>query len=292
MSRVWMSGEYLPEEEAKVSVFDRGFTLGDGLFETVFAHNGIPEFFHLHFRRMSLASDRLKIKLDKSEAELRAIIRRLCLANELEEASIRLTLTRGVGSGGINIGPESPGHLIITAQPFSLASRQQDGKGLKMCFSQYSSAQASGLDPAIKSTNYLVNIMAKHEAELNGFDDAIFLGANGCIAESTTASIFFVQGDTLYTPHLDSGILPGITRQVYIENILSHGFDFEERQIMPNELSEMGEVFLTSSLRGGRSVVSIHENEYEINGKWSQKLRKLYHEAAKKDYLRQSAQLN
>lgn len=286
MQQAWLAGEFVPETEAKISIFDRGVVIGDGVFETVFAEKGIPEFFNFHFERLHSACQKLKIGLDLNEQQLRDVIGKLCHKNNLVKAAVRITLTRGLGKPGLDIDPFAPGNLIITARPTPPGTRELDTSGLRLDISKYTTHQANGLDHSIKSTNYLVNIMAKHEAVEAGYDDAIFLSDKGSIAETTTASIFFVREGVIYTPSLDSGILPGITRRVFLENIRKQGLQLEERIIMPNEISEMEEVFITSSLRGAKSVVQIQDFEYPLEGKWTQELRNGYFEAAKTDHMR------
>lgn len=283
MKFAWVAGQYVPEEEAKISIFDRGVVIGDGVFETVFATQGIPEFFDLHYNRLEKACKKLKLGLEVSEKQFREIIQELCGRNTLDKAAIRITLTRGLGLPGLDIEPNAPANIFVTARPIAKGLRASEETPVTLCYSQYSSHQASGLDPSIKSTNYLVNIMAKHEAAEKGFDDALFLGAHGSIAEVTTASIFFVRDNTIITPSFEAGILPGITRQIFLENIKEAGLDIEERLIMPNEVTEMDEAFITSSLRGAKSISKIEDTEIPKGSEMTEFLKNKYFEAAKRD---------
>ena len=283
MKYAWIEGEYLPEEDAKISIFDRGVVIGDGVFETVLAENGIPEFFHQHFDRFEIACKKLKLLVPLDEREFREIILTLCAKNNLNQAAVRITYTRGIGLPGLDIEPKQKGNLFITAKEVSPALRNDHSKGVAIQISQYTSHQANALDPCIKSTNYLVNIMAKHEAVVSGFDDALFLNEKKEVAEFTTASLFAVIEGKLHTPPLAAAILPGITRSVFIQNAQLLGMELVEEPLSLNNLYQADEIFMTSSLRGSKSVDKIEKVNFKIEGKWTKALRAAYFKSAKVD---------
>jgi len=212
----YVNGKIVPADKAVVSVFDRGLVLGDGLFETVRAWNGHPQFFGLHYLRLSKSAKRLRIRLDMDEAGLARLIKTLCAKSGLADAVVRITLTRGRYLGGLAIDPSLPPTLIVTVAEVSGLPEALYERGVKVAISTINKAAASGLDSAIKSTNYLANIFAKAEADRKGAYEAILLGPHGEIAELSTSSFFCVAKGKVLTPPIATGILPGITRQVLL----------------------------------------------------------------------------
>lgn len=255
----YVNGSIVPAEKAVVSVFDRGLVLGDGLFETVRAWNGHPQFFDLHYRRLAKSAKRLRIHLPMDAKSLKAVVNRLCSKSRLADAVVRITLTRGRYLGGLAIDPSLPPTLIITVAPVSGLPEDLYGKGVKVAISDINKAAASGLDSAIKSTNYLANIFAKAQADRKGAYEAILLGPRGEIAELSTSSFFCVAGGKVLTPPIDTGILPGITRQVLLRILKREKIPHGEAALFPQEAGRMQEAFLCSSVRGPLPISHIEK---------------------------------
>jgi branched-chain amino acid aminotransferase len=253
----YVNGRILPEGKAVVSVFDRGLVLGDGLFETVRAMRGNPQFFPLHYHRLFKSAKRLRIRLEKSESELRELVQTLCRKSRLDDAVVRITLTRGRYQGGLAIDKTIPPSLIITVTAVSGLPPKLYADGVKVAISTINKAAASGLDSAIKSTNYLANIFAKAQADSKGCYEAILLGPNGEIAELSTSSFFCVAEGQVLTPPIGTGILPGITRQVLLRILKREGMTHREVALFPAEIPRMSEAFLCSSVRGPLAIRSI-----------------------------------
>ncbi len=256
----------MPAEQATVSVFDRGLVLGDGLFETVRAWDGRPQFFALHFRRLAKSAKRLRIQLPMDAAGLERLIKKLCAKSRLADAVVRITLTRGRYLGGLAIDPTLPPTLIVTVAPVSGLPTQLYAKGVKVAISTINKAAASGLDSAIKSTNYLANIFAKAQADRKGAYEAILLGPRGEIAELSTSSFFCVSGGKVLTPPIATGILPGITRQVLLRILKREKIPHAEAALFPKDVARMQEAFLCSSIRGPLPITRI-ESERVGGGK-------------------------
>ncbi len=161
----YVNGKVTPASRAVIPVFDRGLVLGDGLFETLRVREGRPEFLDLHYRRWTQSARRLRLRVPVSETELRGILARLCRKSRLDDAVARITLTRGLYLGGLSIDPKIPPTLIVTVTPVSETPSALYERGVKVAISGINKAAASGLDPGIKSTNYLANIFAKAEAD-------------------------------------------------------------------------------------------------------------------------------
>jgi branched-chain amino acid aminotransferase len=273
----WVNGRIVKAESASVSIFDRGLVLGDGLFETLRARGGRPEFLKLHYARLVRSARRLRIRVPVDLESLRKIIATLCRKNKAEgitsDVAVRITLTRGRYFGGLSIDPTIPPTLIITATPVSELAPELLKRGVKVAISSINKAAASGLDPRVKSINYLANIFAKAEGDARGCYEAILLGARGEIAELSTSSFFCVfhenGRDVAVTPPIGSegtGILPGITRQVLLRELKRAKMPYREGEIFPADIPRMTEAFLCSSVRGPVPITRIEKQKIG-NGK-------------------------
>lgn len=261
----WVNGRVVRADKASISVFDRGLVLGDGLFETLRARGGKPEFLHLHYRRLTRSARRLRIAVPVTEDALKDIIATLCRKSRMDDVAVRITLTRGQYFGGLSIDPSVAPSLIVTVTPVPPAPAERRTRGVKVAISSINKAAASGLDPGVKSINYLANIFAKAEGDARGAYEAILLGARGEIAELSTSSFFCVlreQGrDVVVTPPIDTGILPGITRQVLIREMKRARIPFREGEILPRDSARMSEAFLCSSVRGPVPITKIEQTK-------------------------------
>lgn len=276
-------------DKASVSVFDRGLVLGDGLFETLRARGGKPEFLKLHYARLLRSARRLRIRVPVDEAALRGIIATLCRKNKAkgksEDFAVRITLTRGRYFGGLSIDPAVPPTLIITATRVSELAPEILSRGVKVAISSINKAAASGLDPRVKSINYLANIFAKAEGDARGCYEAILLGARGEIAELSTSSFFAVfrenGRDVAVTPPIGTGILPGITRQVLLRELKRARLPFREGDVFPADIPRMTEAFLCSSVRGPVPITRIEKQRIGTGkpGPVFAKLKALYSKA-------------
>jgi branched-chain amino acid aminotransferase len=283
MEYAYVNGKYTPANKATVSIFDRGLVLGDGLFETLKAIEGKPEFFKEHYQRLSRSAKRLKIKVPTDEKTMLQIVQRLCKKSGFLKkgcaTAIRITLTRGVYKGALSLEKEMKPTLIITARlvpPVATGDKSIYKKGVRVIVSSVSKAAASGLDPSVKTTNYLANIFAKAEADQRKAYEAILLGAKGDIAELSTANFFGFRKGVLYTPPLEVGILPGITRQQILLIGKKMGCPVVEKPIKIGDVTKLEEAFLTSSIRGVVPIVKVDKTIIgagkvgEQTQKWSQ----------------------
>jgi branched-chain amino acid aminotransferase len=281
----YVNGRILPAEKAVVSVFDRGLVLGDGLFETVRAWDGRPQFFDLHYRRLAKSAKRLRIRLPMDAAGLERLVKRLCARSGLADAVVRIPLTRGRYLGGLAIDPSLPPTLIVTVAPVSGLPPGLYSRGVKVAISSINKAAASGLDSSIKSTNYLANIFAKAQADRKRAFEAILLGPRGEIAELSTSSFFCVAGGKVLTPPIGIGILPGITRQVLLRILKREKIPHAESSLFPRDVPRMQEAFLCSSIRGPLPITRI-ENARIGDGKPGpvfRRLRELYDRECARD---------
>jgi branched-chain amino acid aminotransferase len=274
----YVNGHIVPADRASVSVFDRGLVLGDGLFETLRAVDGSPQFLNRHWLRLTRSAKRLRIAVPMTQKALGDIIAQLTRRSRLSDAAVRITLTRGRYLGGLAIDPKITPSLIVTVMPVTGLDETLYQKGVRVAISGINKAAASGLDASIKSTNYLANIFAKAEADKKKCYEAILLGPKGEIAELTTASFFVVRDGVVLTPPIDLGILPGITREVLLGIMRKQKIAFRETALFPKDLVHVSEAFLTSSVRGVVPIVRVEKQKIGSGkpGEIFTRLRELY----------------
>lgn len=242
---VYFNGSLMPLSQARLSPLDYGFLYGYGLFETMRAYSG--RIFHLkkHLARLSRSAKLLGIDLE-SIPDLEKALYNTLQANNLSHARIRLTLSGGEGEPVPDLFIRAPTVLIV-ARSYTPYPRQVYEQGFKAIVSRIRRNTQSPAS-AIKSLNYLDNLLARQEAKLAGADEAILLNEHGFLAEGSMSNIFLVSDNALLTPSEDSGILLGITREVVLELAPSLDIKTTERKIALKELLQADEAFFTNSL--------------------------------------------
>ena len=252
---VCLNGDIVERDAAMIGAFDRSFLYGDGLFETGRAYAGVPFMLSEHLARMADSADELGIVMPAA-GDIATVVVRLIEMNELADAYVRITLSRGTHKG--KLVPDEPPQptLLIEARelhpyPAGMAER---GAAVIVSSSVHNSAS---LVSRHKTTSYLANILAKREAEERGADEAILLDHTGHVAEGTVSNVFCVRGGRLLTPPLEMNILPGITRQCVLGLARNAGIEVEEAPFCAAALQSAGEVFLTNSLMEVMPVGSI-----------------------------------
>ncbi|MBI3416444.1 MAG: aminotransferase class IV [Verrucomicrobia bacterium] len=242
---VFLNGEFVPEERAVVSVFDRSFLYGDGLFETMRICEGVPFRWAQHLARLQRGAEFLKIQIPFSPMELQEHASSLIRQNAMRNGILRLTLSRGIGQRGYTTrGADSP-TLVMTLHPapnLSSASWQR----WKLITS---SLRVAARDPIanFKTCNKLAPILARAEAEAAGADEALLVNTDGLVAEGASSNVFWIQAGVVFTPPLAAGALAGVTRALVIELGESLGVSVREQTIPPVELPDADGVFLSLS---------------------------------------------
>lgn len=244
---IYINGDFVPESEACVSVFDRGFLYGDGVFETMRSYGG--RIFRLgdHVRRLKQSADIIGLRLMQTHERLSDICCQSLERNGLADAILRISVTRGVSAGGIGISRAAEPTIVAFARPPTPLPADAYTGGVSAKIVSTVRNTAAAIDSRIKSMNFLNHILARAEAESVGAYEAIMLNSSGHVAEASTANIFFAKGEGLITPRLDCDILPGITRATVLELAGELGIIREERRIEPSELAAFSECFLTNS---------------------------------------------
>ena len=254
---IFMNDRLVPEDEARVSVFDHGLLYGDGVFEGLRSYSGRVFRLDAHIDRLwaSARAICLEIPMTK-EAVAQAVIDTLA-ANKLTDGYIRLVVTRGAGSLGLDPNRTKNPQVIVIADTISLYPAEFYSNGLKIVTAATQRVQSAALSPRIKSLNYLNNIMAKLEGLRAGCVEALMLNHKGEVAECTGDNVFVVRGGRLLTPPPDAGILEGITRGAVMELAVAAGIDCRETTLVRHDLYTAEECFLTGTAAEVIPVVEI-----------------------------------
>ncbi len=234
--KIFINGKYFTEKTATVSVFDHGLLYGDGIFEGIRAYNGRVFKLKEHIERLYHSAKALLLEIPMTpEAMMKAVVE-TCRKNRLRDCYIRLLVTRGPGSLGLNPKRCTNPQVIIIADKIQLYPPVMYTRGLDIVTVPTTRNLTNAVNPAIKSLNYLNNILAKIEANNAGVEEAVMLNAQGFVAECTGDNIFIIKKDELLTPPLSAGALYGITRGVVMELGRAAGLRVREadRRMFPN----------------------------------------------------------
>ena len=260
MPRIWFNGALVASEHATISVLDRGLLSGHGLFETLRAYNGEPWAATDHYVRLAQGAEWIDLPLP-SEETVTSALRETLRVNELHDAGVRVTITRGTGP----IDPQSeadsdPNMFVLAWQLRDYTALHADGAVI-VTFAHGARALAH-----VKSTSYAMSVAGRVYAKRAGADDALFT-SGGRVLEATGSNLFAAWGDRLVTPPLDEGILPGVTRHHVIEVAREIGFDVDTAPLRVDELETADEVVLTSSLREvyrARSIDGVQMRDADV----------------------------
>lgn len=245
--KVYIDGKFLDEKNAKVSVFDHGLLYGDGVFEGIRAYNGRVFKLAEHIERLYWSAKAILLTIPITPEEMTRAVVDTCRRNKLRDGYIRLVVTRGVGTLGLNPNRCKRASVIIIAGKLQLYPVEYYEKGLDIVTVATTRMLPNSVNPAIKSLNYLNNILAKIEANTAGVEEAIMLNSEGFVAECTGDNIFIVQKGRLMTPPLSAGALYGITRNTVIDCAHELGVPVTEPNLTRYDLFTADECFLTGT---------------------------------------------
>ena len=281
--KVYINGKFYSEKNAKISVFDHGLLYGDGVFEGIRAYHGRVFKLKEHIDRLFYSAKAILLEIPMSHQELMDATVETCRKNNIKDGYIRLVVTRGAGTLGLNPNRCSNPEVIIIADTIQLYPTSLYKKGMEIVTVATTRNHHNAVNPAIKSLNYLNNILAKIEANTAGYEEAIMLNSEGFVAECTGDNLFIIKGDQMYTPALSSGALHGITRQTSIDLVSELGIATSEPNLTRYDLYNADECFLTGT--GAEIVPVVKIDERKIgNGKpglITKKLVKAYKELTK-----------
>lgn len=245
---VFLNGQFVPEEQATVSVFDRSFLYGDGLFETMRVANGKPFRWWDHMERLRTGGDFLGIKIPFGCKSLEKFAAKLITQNKMPDALLRLTVSRGVGPRGYSPKGADKPVLVMTLHPAPGAPVSGPARW-KLVTASFRLPAGENL-AHFKTANKLAQVLARAEADAANADEALLCNTEGFVVEGASSNLFWIEGDTVCTPPLASGILAGVTRALTLELCQQLGVPFAERQITPDGLRGASGVFLTLSSLG------------------------------------------
>jgi branched-chain amino acid aminotransferase len=261
---VFLNDRFLEaNERATVSLFDRGYLVGDGCFETLRTYRGAPFRLDAHLERLAHSLDVLQIELNQTMPELRALVLEAVARSGLQDANLRVTVSRGEGPSALSlVGADSPTLSIVVRELWPFPSEAYSG-GIESMIVTPRKIPAECIDPAVKSNNYLPSILARRELDARGMLEGVMLAVEGHVCSGTSGNVFMVKNAVLSTPSLDSPCLPGITRAAIIECAASWRMVVRERRITVEELLDADEVFLTNSVIECLPVASLDGHRFD-----------------------------
>ncbi len=245
--KIYIDGKYYDERKAMVSVFDHGLLYGDGIFEGIRAYNGRVFKLNEHVDRLFFSAKAILLSIPLGRQEMMEAIVETCRQNKVREGYIRLVVTRGAGTLGLNPNLCKNPSIIIIAGKIQLYPPELYEQGMEIVTVPTVRNLHSAVNPAIKSLNYLNNILAKIEALNAGCQEAVMLNAEGFVAECTGDNIFIVRERQLLTPPLSAGTLHGITRRVVMDMAVESGLLVSEPNLTRYDLFNADECFLTGT---------------------------------------------
>ena len=245
--KIYINGQIVPQEDAKISVFDHGLLYGDGVFEGIRAYNGKIFTLDEHLDRLYDSATAISLKIPITKDEMADAIKQTMKANNLTDSYIRLVVTRGVGKLGLDPNKCATPQIIIITDTIELYPKALYEKGLDIVTVTTIRNHFSALDPKIKSLNYLNNILAKIESIQAGAGEALMLNKDGYVAECAGDNIFIFKNNKLLTPPSSAGILVGITRNVVMKLATEMGVQVKEELMTRYDLYIAEECFLTGT---------------------------------------------
>jgi branched-chain amino acid aminotransferase len=281
--KVFVDGKFFDERQAKVSVFDHGLLYGDGIFEGIRAYNGRVFKLKEHIDRLFYSAKAILLNIPMSHARVCEAVLETCRRNKIKDGYIRLVVTRGIGTLGLNPNRCKNPSVIVIAGKIQLYPVEYYERGMEIVTVPTTRNLTSALNPAIKSLNYLNNILAKIEANQSGCEEAVMLNAQGFVAECTGDNIFIIKQGHLFTPPLSAGALYGITRGVVMQIGAEAGLTVSEPNLTRYDLFNADECFLTGT---GAELVPVVKIDGRVIGSgkpgvWTRKMIRAYHNLTK-----------
>lgn len=254
---IYMNGEFVRKEDAKVSVYDHGFLYGDGVFEGIRSYNGNVFRLEEHLERLFDSAKSVMLEIPHTFEEMTKLVVETLRQNKLKDAYIRLIVSRGVGNLGIDPLTCSHPSVIVIAEPLSLFPKSLYEKGIEIVSVATRRNRSDVLSPKVKSLNYMNNILVKIEANLAGVSEALMLNDQGYVAEGSADNIFIVRKNKLITPPGYVGALEGITRNAIMEVAAQKGYEVQEGVFTRHDVYVADEVFLTGTAAEVIAVIKV-----------------------------------
>jgi branched-chain amino acid aminotransferase len=245
--KIYIAGKLYDKEDAKISVYDHGLLYGDGVFEGIRSYNGKVFRLEEHVERLYDSAKAIHLVIPMPKAEMCQAVVETLAVNGIKDGYVRLVVTRGAGSLGLDIRRTSDPQVIVIADSIQLYPKELYERGLEIVTASTIRNHPQALNPRVKSLNYLNNIMARLEGTLAGCEEALMLNHKGEVAECTGDNVFAVKAGKVATPPTDAGILGGITRDAVIELCGKLGLPISETTMTKHDLFIADEMFLTGT---------------------------------------------
>jgi len=282
----WKNGEIIPAHQATVSIFDHGFLYGDGIFEGIRFYHNTAFRLTAHLQRLQYSAQAIGLGLPLSMHELTQAVQETIEHTPNTDGYLRLIVTRGEGNLGINPKSCTKPNVFIIADDVHVVAQDTKQQGANIIIASTRKLTLDGLDPRVKSLNYLNHILARMEANHAGADEALMLNANGFIAEGSADNVFIVQGNHLITPPSTDGALAGITRQVILDLAHDAGLQPMEKSIGAYDVYNADACFLTGT---GAELIPVRSVDGRLlkscPSKTFEKLASLFQETITKECL-------
>ncbi|MDR0327520.1 MAG: branched-chain-amino-acid transaminase [Planctomycetaceae bacterium] len=245
--QIYISGKFFDKENAKISVFDHGLLYGDGVFEGMRSYNGKVFRLREHMTRLWNSAKALMIDIPLTLDEMESAVNETLKINKIKDGYIRLLVTRGIGTLGLDAHLCKNPQVVIIADNLALYPQEHYDKGLEIVTASTVRTNPSMVSPQVKSMNYLNNILAKIEGHHAGCVEVLMLNTKGEVAECSGDNIFIVSKGKLHTPPPEAGILEGITRQAVLEIAAEMKIPVKESPMTRFDIFSADECFLTGS---------------------------------------------
>ena len=281
--KIYIDGKFCSERDAKVSVFDHGLLYGDGVFEGIRAYNGRVFKLKEHIQRLFSSAKAILLEIPLTQTQMVKATVETIHANKLRNCYVRLIVTRGIGSLGLNPRSCKKPSVIIIAGKIQVYPEELYARGMDIVTVPTVRNLHSAVNPAIKSLNYLNNILAKIEANNAGVEEAVMLNAEGFVSECTADNLFIIKNGELHTPPLYAGALYGITRGTVMDIAREEGHEVSEPNLTRYDLFNADECFLTGTGAEIMPVIKIDERVIGSGkpGELTKKLTEEYHALTK-----------
>lgn len=254
---IFLNDQYVTKENAKVSVYDHGFLYGDGVFEGIRVYSGNIFRMKEHMERLYNSAKSILLNIPYTEEELTKIIANTVEKNNVEDAYIRVVVSRGIGDLGLDPYKCPKASVVVIVEPLSIFPKELYESGLEIVTVATRRNRPDVLSPKVKSLNYLNNVLVKIEAHLANVSEALMLNDQGYVAEGSADNVFILKNGCFYTPPGYVGALDGITRNAVIDIVQELGYEVKEEPFTRHDVYTADEVFLTGTAAEVIAVVKV-----------------------------------
>ena len=248
-----LNGTITSEHDAKIPVLDRGFLFGDSVYEVLRTRRGVPFAWPEHLARLRASAEGIGLELDLDDRGIMLRVKESLIAAQIDDAYVRIIVTRGTGTApsiDLDYAPGPPNYVIL------VRALPRVRPEVRLALIPRLRTDRRALDPAIKSGNYLNNLLGLADAKARGATECLFLNSDGLVTEASTSNFYLVKGGAIATPAPRAGLLSGITRGLLLELCASVGVQMEEKDLSAEDVRDADEMFLSSTLR---DIVAVTE---------------------------------